>query len=99
MKSSRETKKQIEYNDLNHDFIQRQQTVRLKSFVFCITDVAIWAEWGIKVLKSSYWAQLQALQTEHLAQAQAKPKESAYYNLAIATKSRTPTKTTKEGVP
>ena len=24
LKSSRETKKQIEYNDLNHDFIQRQ---------------------------------------------------------------------------
>ena len=51
MKSSGETKKQTEYNDLNHDFIQTQKTVPLNSFVFCIRDVAIRAEVGNKGLK------------------------------------------------
>ena len=30
------------------------------SFVFCITDVVIWAGWGINVSKSSFWANLQS---------------------------------------
>ena len=60
MKSSRETKKQIEYKDLNHDFIQRQKTVRLKSFVFLSKMKPSGRWWEIKDSKSSFWAYSQS---------------------------------------